>query len=183
MHLMVQRLGLVEDIDRHLHLLKVHCPNPRVITVLNWATTCAGGQCLDGYRTAAQGTEVFLNGLGAQTDPHPTTEGDFHAAAFAVGDIVTFCRRVSKPGARGGLEGAAPGFLERRRLSMWMGRFAEIYGECKAGRTSPIKGSGLCAPDREPGQHQGKCSIWPTARATRPATGGRWRGIDRAIAL
>src|SRR6266850_918927 len=26
MHLMVQRLGLVEDIDRHLHLLKVHLP-------------------------------------------------------------------------------------------------------------------------------------------------------------
>ena len=37
MHLMVQRLGLVEDIDQHLELLKVHLPYHESDHVLNIA--------------------------------------------------------------------------------------------------------------------------------------------------
>jgi hypothetical protein len=37
MHLMVQRLGLVEDIDRSLELLKVHLPYHESDHVLNLA--------------------------------------------------------------------------------------------------------------------------------------------------
>ncbi len=37
MHLMAQRLGLVEDIDQHLHLLKVHLPYHESDHVLNLA--------------------------------------------------------------------------------------------------------------------------------------------------
>ena len=52
MHLLVQRLGLVEDIDRHLHLLKVHLPYHESDHVLNLAyNLLAGGQRLEGTAT------------------------------------------------------------------------------------------------------------------------------------
>ena len=43
MHLMVQRLGLVEDIDRTLHLLKVHRPYHESDHVLNLAYNLLAG--------------------------------------------------------------------------------------------------------------------------------------------
>ena len=77
MHLMVQRLGLVEDLDRHLHLLKVHLPYHESDHVLNIAyNIVAGGERLEDIELRRQ-DENFLNGLGAQRIPDPTTAGDF----------------------------------------------------------------------------------------------------------
>ena len=62
MHLMVQRLGLVEDINRHLHLLKVHLPYHESDHVLNLAyNLLAGEQRLEDIELRRQ-DEVFLNG-------------------------------------------------------------------------------------------------------------------------
>ena len=105
MHLMVQRLGLVEDIDRHLHLLKVHLPYHESDHVLNLAyNLLAGGQRLEDIELRRQ-DEVFLNGLGAERIPDPTTAGDF-TRRFSAGDI-RHPGRVHQPGAGGGVEGAA----------------------------------------------------------------------------
>ena len=61
MHLMVQRLGLVEDIDQHLQLLKVHLPYHESDHVLNVAyNIVAGGQRLEDIELRRQ-DEVFLN--------------------------------------------------------------------------------------------------------------------------
>ena len=61
MHLMVQRLGLVEDIDQHLELLKVHLPYHESDHVLNVAyNIVAGGQRLEDIELRRQ-DEVFLN--------------------------------------------------------------------------------------------------------------------------
>ena len=89
MHLMVQRLGLVEDINRHLHLLKVHLPYHESDHVLNLAyNLLAGGQRLEDIELRRQ-DEVFLNGLGAERIPDPTTAGDF-TRRFEVQDITRF---------------------------------------------------------------------------------------------
>src|SRR5260370_38172847 len=45
MHLMVQRLGLVEDLDQHLHLLKVHLPYHESDHVLNMTSNILAGGC------------------------------------------------------------------------------------------------------------------------------------------
>jgi hypothetical protein len=48
MHLMVQHLGLVADIDQNLHLLKVHLPYHESDHVLNLTyNLLAGGQRLE----------------------------------------------------------------------------------------------------------------------------------------
>jgi hypothetical protein len=64
-HLLVQRLGLVEDLDEHLHLLKVHLPYHESDHVLNLAYhVLVGGQRLEDMELRRQ-DESLLNGLGA----------------------------------------------------------------------------------------------------------------------
>jgi hypothetical protein len=77
MHLLVQRLGLVEDLDRHLQLLKIHLPYHESDHVLNITyNILAGGERLEDIELRRQ-DENFLNGLGAERIPDPTTAGDF----------------------------------------------------------------------------------------------------------
>lgn len=76
-HSMVQKLGLVEDIDNHLRLLKVHLPYHESDHVLNIAyNAMLGGTRLEDIELRRQ-NESFMNGLGAQRIPDPTTAGDF----------------------------------------------------------------------------------------------------------
>jgi len=76
-HLIVQRLGLVEEIDQNLELLKVHLPYHESDHVLNMAyNVLVGGERLEDIELRRQ-DESFLNGLGAQRIPDPTTAGDF----------------------------------------------------------------------------------------------------------
>ena len=69
MHLLVQRLGLVEDMNRSLHLLKVHLPYHESDHVLNLTyNLLAGGQRLEDIELRRQ-DEVFLNGLAPSGFP------------------------------------------------------------------------------------------------------------------
>ncbi len=77
MHMLTQRIGLVKDIDRNLELLKVHLPYHESDHVLNIAyNILVGGVRLEDIELRRQ-DENFLNGLGAQRIPDPTTAGDF----------------------------------------------------------------------------------------------------------
>jgi len=85
-HMMVQRLGLVKEIDEHIKLLKAHLPYHESDHVLNIAyNMLAGAQRLEDIELRRQ-DESFLNGLGAQRIPDPTTAGDF-TRRFLVEDI------------------------------------------------------------------------------------------------
>lgn len=74
---LVRRLGLAEEIDRRLHLFKVHLPYHESDHVLNLAynAMCAGA-CLEDLELRRQ-DEAYLNLLGAERIPDPTTAGDF----------------------------------------------------------------------------------------------------------
>ena len=77
MHLLARRTGLIEAIDRHLHLLKVHKPYHESDHVLNIAyNALCNGTCLEDIELR-RNDEVYLDALGAQRIPDPTTEGDF----------------------------------------------------------------------------------------------------------
>jgi hypothetical protein len=77
MHQMAQSTGLVEEIDRRLPLLKVHLPYHESDHVLNLAyNVLAGGRCLEDLELL-RNDEVYLDALGAQRIPDPTTAGDF----------------------------------------------------------------------------------------------------------
>jgi hypothetical protein len=71
-HLLARKLGLVEDIDRDLHLLKRHLPYFESDHVLNIAyNLLAGGQRLE-HLEVRRNDEVYLDALGAQRIPDPT---------------------------------------------------------------------------------------------------------------
>jgi len=94
-HVMVQRLGLVEAINQDLPLLKVHLPYHESDHVLNIAyNVLSGGQRLEDIELRRQ-DESFLNGLGAQRIPDPTTAGDF-TRRFSVQDIATLQECINR---------------------------------------------------------------------------------------
>ena len=76
-HLLARRIGLIDDINHNLHLLKIHLPYHESDHVLNFAyNALCNGTCLqdiEGRRT----DENFLNALGTRRIPDPTTAGDF----------------------------------------------------------------------------------------------------------
>ena len=85
-HLLARKLGLVRDIDEGLHLLKRHLPYFESDHVLNIAyNLLAGGQPLE-HLEVRRNDEVYLDALGAQRIPDPTTAGDF-CRRFTEGDV------------------------------------------------------------------------------------------------
>ena len=86
MHQMVRRLGLADEINREVSLLKVHVPYWESDHVLNIAyNVLLGGMRLEDIELR-RNDEVFLNALGAERIPDPTTAGDF-TRRFEPGDI------------------------------------------------------------------------------------------------
>ena len=85
-HLLAQKLGLVRDINDGLHLLKRHLPYFESDHVLNIAyNLLSGGQRLE-HLEVRRNDEVYLDALGAQRIPDPTTAGDF-CRRFTEGDV------------------------------------------------------------------------------------------------
>lgn len=74
---LVGTLDLRREINAALPLLKCHLPYDEADHVLNIALNLlAGGTCLDHLEDRRQ-DEAYLNALGAQRIPDPTTAGDF----------------------------------------------------------------------------------------------------------
>jgi hypothetical protein len=85
-HTLAQRIGLVRDIDEGLHLLKRHMPYHESDHVLNIAyNLLAGGSRLE-HIEVRRNDEVYLDALGAERIPDPTTAGDF-CRRFGEGDV------------------------------------------------------------------------------------------------
>jgi len=75
MHLLAQQSGLVDLIDRHLHVLKRHLPYHESDHVLNVAyNILAGGSRIE-HLELRRNDEVYLDALGAERIPDPTTAG------------------------------------------------------------------------------------------------------------
>jgi hypothetical protein len=143
MHLMVQRLGLVEGIDLNLNLLKVHLPYHESDHVLNIAyNILAGGVRLEDIEQRRQ-DENFLNGLDAQRIPDPTTAGDF-TRRFDESDILTLQECFNR--SRQAVWKVQPeGFLKEAFIDV-DGTIAGTYGECKEGIGLSYKGIWGYAP-------------------------------------
>jgi hypothetical protein len=143
MHTMVQRLGLVEEIDRNLQLLKIHLPYHESDHVLNVAyNILSGGQRLEDIELRRQ-DESFLNGLGAQRIPDPTTAGDF-TRRFGVEDITTLQECLNRTRQRVWQQ-QPKGFLAEAFIDV-DGTMAPTYGECKEGMDISYKGIWGYAP-------------------------------------
>jgi Transposase DDE domain group 1 len=76
-HLLVRRLGLIDAIDRRLQILKLRMGYHESDHVLNFAyNALCNGHCLQDIELRRNDVN-FLDALGAQRIPDPTTAGDF----------------------------------------------------------------------------------------------------------
>ena len=76
-HQMARSLGLIEAIDKRVHLLRFHLPYHESDHVINIAyNLLAGGECLE-HLELLRNDESYMDMLGACRIPDPTTAGDF----------------------------------------------------------------------------------------------------------
>jgi len=95
MVLVARTSGLIDDIDSRLHLLKRHLPYHESDHVLNIAfNILAGGHKLE-HIELRRNDEVYLNALGAERIPDPTTEGDF-CRRFQKGDVLELIDAINE---------------------------------------------------------------------------------------
>src|SRR4051812_49928374 len=96
MLLLAQRIGLVRDIDHNLHLLKRHLPYHESDHVLNIALNLlAGGKRIE-HLERRRNDEVYLDALGAERIPDPTTAGDFCRRFTCEADVLTLMGAINE---------------------------------------------------------------------------------------
>ena len=128
--LLVRQVGLAEALDRNLHLLKRHLPYHESDHVLNLAyNILCGGQCLEDLE-GRRNDEVYLDALGAQRIPDPTTAGDF-CRRFRAEDVLDLMEIIN--GKRVELWRQQPPAFLRQALLEAEGTIAETTGQCKEG--------------------------------------------------
>lgn len=142
-HAMVNKIGLRQEIDGRVHLLKRHLPYHESDHVLNLAYNAM----LDGVRLQdielRRNDEGFLDGLGAQRIPDPTTSGDF-TRRFSEGDIVDLMDAINATRQRVWSK-QERGFLSEAFIDV-DGTIAGTTGECKGGMSLSYKGIWGYAP-------------------------------------
>ena len=136
-HAFATKIGLPKRIDQSLHLFKKHLPYHESDHVLNLAyNALCGGTCLEDIELR-RNDEHFLDSIGAERIPDPTTAGDF-------------CRRF-EPYHINRLQDA----FDQVRLNLWEqqddsffdqatiemdGTLVETTGQCKEGMDISYKG-------------------------------------------
>ncbi|MCF8075237.1 MAG: hypothetical protein K9K87_03590 [Desulfotignum sp.] len=88
-HLLARNIGLFKEIDKNLELLKRHLPYHESDHVANMAyNILAGGTCLENIELLRKNL-AWLDALGAQVIPDPSTAGDF-LRRFEEQDVLDF---------------------------------------------------------------------------------------------
>jgi hypothetical protein len=129
-HLLARKIGLIGDIDRNLHLFKRHLPYHESDHVLNIAyNILAGGKRIE-HIELRRNDDVYLDALGAQRIPDPTTAGDF-CRRFRESDIMDLMEAVNRTRKRVWAE-QPPEFFDLAILDA-DGTLVETDAECKQG--------------------------------------------------
>jgi len=142
-HTMARRIGLVKQLDKRLHLLKRHVPYHESDHVLNLAyNVLAGGEGFEDIELLRQ-DEAWMDALGAEIIPDPTTEGDF-VRRFWVEDVMSLMEAINA--TRKEVWALQPKEFFRKAILNVDGTIAETTGECKEGMDLSHKGIWGYAP-------------------------------------
>jgi hypothetical protein len=180
MHLLAQRIGLVEAINRDLHLLKVHLPYHESDHVLNIAyNILAGGTCLEDI--GQQRTqEAYLDGLGAQRIPGQSTAGDF-CRRFTAASVTQLMETINE--VRLGVWKRQPKAFFKQAIIDADGTLATTYGECKEGMDISFKGQWGYHPLLISLANTGEPLYLVNRSGNRPSHEGAGEWLDRSIGL
>jgi hypothetical protein len=179
-HMLARQSGLIDAIDRRLHLLKLYLPYRESDHVLNIAynALCEGRTMED--IELRRNDETFLDALGAERIPDPTTAGDF-CRRFVAADI-------------GRLQDA----IDEARLNVWARQPDEFFAQATIDMDGSLVGTeGQCkegmdvAYDGTWGYHPLLLSLAETGEVlfiknrsgNRPSQEGAAALCDRSIGL
>jgi len=137
MHLLARQTGLAKAIDQNLPLLKMHLPYHESDHVLNIAYNilCNGG-CLEDIERL-RNDEVYLDALGAERIPDPTTAGDF-CRRYTEQDVQTLMNIINEVRLR--VWAKQPDEFFDQAIIDADGTIAGQTGECKEGMDLAYKG-------------------------------------------
>jgi len=137
MQLLAKQTGLVQAINDQLKLLKRHVPYYESDHVLNIAyNILCNGDCLEDLERL-RNDEVYLDALGAQRIPDPTTAGDF-CRRFSQADVETLLDIIN--GIRLRVWRTQPDEFFEEAVIDADGMIVETTGECKEGMNISYKG-------------------------------------------
>lgn len=180
MHMLARRTGLVEAIDRRLHLLKVHLPYHESDHVLNIAyNILAGGTCLEDLELL-RNDEAYLDALEAQRIPDPTTAGDF-CRRFKPYDVETLMNAINDTRVKVWQQQPATFFEEA--IIEADGTMAETSGQCKQGMDINYKGQWGYHPLLLSLANTGEPLYLANRSGNRPSHEGAAARFDQSIAL
>jgi hypothetical protein len=135
--LLARQTGLVEALDDRLKLLKRHLPYYESDHVLNIAyNILCNGDCLQDIERL-RNDEVYLDALGAQRIPDPTTAGDF-CRRFSQADVETLMDIIND--VRLGVWRKQPEEFFKEAVIDADGMIVETTGQCKEGMNISYKG-------------------------------------------
>jgi len=180
-HLVARQTGLAQAIDEHVQMLKVHLPYHESDHVLNIAyNVLAGGKCLD-HLELLRNDEAYLDALGAQRVPDPTTAGDFCRRFESEEQILALMEAINEVRLRVWKQQGAEFFKEA--VIDADGTIAATYGQCKQGMNISYDGQWGYHPLVVSLANTGEPLYLLNRSANRPSHERADEYLDKAVAL
>ena len=177
---LAKEIGLIDAIDEHLHLLKIHLPYHESDHVLNLAyNALCEGTCLQDIELR-RNDEVFLDALGARRLPDPTTAGDF-CRRFSAADIATL-QDAFNAVRQGVWKKQANDFFNLATIDM-DGTLVATSGECKQGMDIAYNGTWGYHPLVLSLANTGEVLWLENRSGNRPSHEGAAVVVDRVVAV
>ena len=179
-HQLAQAVGLVKEIDERVKVLKVHLPYHESDHVLNIAyNVTAGGTCLEDIELL-RSNESYLNALGAQRIPDPTTAGDF-CRRFDATAVETLMEAINETRLR--VWGQQPKEFFDEAVIDADGTIVPTLGECKEGMDISYKGEWGFHPLVVSLANTGEPLYVVNRSGNRPSHEGASARLDQAVEL
>jgi len=138
MYQLARTVGLVASLDERVHVLKIHKPYHESDHVMSIAlNVLAGGTCLEDLELRRR-DQAFMNALGAERIPDPTTAGDFTRRFGDEGAVLNLMEAINA--VRPGIWSELSAKERREAVIDTDGTLAPTTGERKEGMGLSYKG-------------------------------------------